>query len=68
LDEQAIERMEREENEKAKKQMFQALIDLDFTSSSDISLKKIISMAYRVDDEDEGVVLTGINIVKILKV
>lgn len=48
--------------------MFQALIELDFTSSEEISLKKIINLQYKVDDDDEDVLLTGNNMVKILKV
>lgn len=47
--------------------MFQALIDLDFSSNSEISLKKLISLPYKVDDDDEDVVMTGSNIVKLLK-
>jgi hypothetical protein len=43
----------------AKKEMFQALIDLDFTSNNAISLKKFISMPYKVNDEDEDVIMNN---------
>lgn len=48
LNEEALERLEQELEEQAKKDMFQALIDLDFTSSDEISLKKIINLQYTV--------------------
>jgi hypothetical protein len=51
--------MERQQNDKAKKEMFEALIKLDFTSAEEISLKKMINMAYRVTDEDEDVMMNN---------
>jgi len=59
--------MERQQNEKAKREMFEALIKLDFTSAEEISLKKIINMPYKVTDEDEDVMMNNQSIVKILK-
>ena len=59
--------MERQQNEKAKKEMFEALIKLDFTSAQEISLKKMINMPYRVTDEDEDVMMNNQSIVKVLK-
>jgi len=47
--------------------MFKVLLNLDFTSSDEISLKKLINLPYRVDDEDEDVIMTSGNMVKILK-
>lgn len=42
-------------------------MDLDFTSNEEISIKKLIALPYRVDDEDEDVLLTTANMVKIVK-
>ena len=51
----------------AKREMLKALVTLDFTSSDEISLKKLISMPYKVTDEDEDVMMNNQSIVKILK-
>ncbi len=48
--------------------MFQALIDLDFTSSDEISIKKLLNLPYKVDDEDEDAIVTTQSMVKIFKV
>lgn len=47
--------------------MFKILIDLDFTASDEISIKKLINLPYKVDDEDADVLLTTQNLVKIVK-
>ena len=47
--------------------MFEALITLDFTSATEISLKKLINMPYKVTDEDEDVMMNNQGIVKVLK-
>lgn len=47
--------------------MFEALIQLDFTSAQEISLKKMVNMPYKVTDEDEDVMMNNQSIVKILK-
>ncbi len=67
LTEDDYDQMERQQNEKAKKEMFEALIKLDFTSAEEISLKKMINMPYKVTDEDEDVMMNNQSIVKILK-
>jgi hypothetical protein len=59
-------RLDREENDKAKKDLFKALIELDFTE--EISIKKLINMPYKVMDEDEDVLLSNSSFVKILKI
>ena len=67
LTEDDYDKMERNQNEKEKKEMFEALIKLDFTSDQEISLKKMINMPYKVTDEDEDVMMNNQSIVKILK-
>ncbi len=59
LTEDDYDQIEREQNEKAKREMLQALVTLDFTSSDEISLKKLISMPYKVMDEDEDVMMNN---------
>lgn len=59
LTEDDYDLMERQQNDKAKKEMFEALIKLDFTSAEEISLKKMINMPYRVTDEDEDVMMNN---------
>jgi hypothetical protein len=68
LTEEDLNRMEREINQKAKDELFRALVDMDRNSSDEISLKKIINMPYKVADEDEDVMLNNQSFVKILKV
>ncbi len=67
MDDEALDLLEKEEAKKAKEEMFKVLLNLDFTSSDEISLKKLINLPYRVDDEDEDVIMTSGNMVKILK-
>lgn len=67
LTEDDYDQIERQQNEKAKKEMFEALIQLDFTSAQEISLKKMVNMPYKVTDEDEDVMMNNQSIVKILK-
>ncbi len=59
LTEDDYDKMERNQNEKEKKEMFEALIKLDFTSAQEISLKKMINMPYKVTDEDEDVMMNN---------
>jgi hypothetical protein len=59
LTEEDLNRMEKELNDKAKNDLFKALIDMDRNSSDEISLKKIINMPYKVADEDEDVMLNN---------
>ena len=68
ITEEELTRMERELNEKAKEDLFHALVDMDRTSGEEISLKRLIAMPYKVTDEDEDVMLNNQMFVKILKI
>jgi hypothetical protein len=67
LDDDALERLEKEENLKAKRDLFKILVDLDTTTNEEISIRKLINLPYRVDDEDADLLLTTANLVKIIK-
>jgi len=58
LDDDALERMENEQQRREKQSMFKALLDMDANSQDEISIKKLISMPYKVDGEDADVLMT----------
>ena len=68
ITEEDLNRLEREQNTKAKEDLFHALVEMDRSSSEEISLKRLIAMPYKVTDEDEDVMLNNQMFVKILKI
>lgn len=68
MTEEDLLKLEYQENEEAKRELFKALIDFDFTSSDEISIKKLINMPYKVMDGDEDALLNNASFVKILKI
>ncbi len=67
LDDDALEKLEKQQMEKDKQEMFKFLLSMDSNSQDEISIKNLISLPYRVDGEDSDVLMTTQNIVKLIK-
>jgi len=62
-----LEKLEKQQMEKDKQEMFKFLLSMDSKSQDEISIKNLISLPYKVDGEDSDVLMTSQNIVKLIK-